>query len=113
MQTQEAPQEHPETAGAAAAPQHPAPLETHGMYRLGLAYGRQVYRWRWFILAFWIVALLTSLPFTARLSTVLKSGGYSFSGSDSVRVANIAIDKLHAPPSQVIAVFHSDTTPVS
>src|SRR5262249_5567240 len=68
---------------------------------------------RWFILAFWILALLASLPFTAKLPTVLKSGGYSFRGSDSVRVENIAIDTLHAPPSQVIAVFHSDTTPVN
>ncbi|HEU5199361.1 MAG TPA: MMPL family transporter, partial [Ktedonobacterales bacterium] len=44
---------------------------------------------------------------------MLKSGGYSFSGSDSVRVSNIVIDKLHQPPSQMLAVFHSASTPVS
>lgn len=109
----QAPQEHPETAGAASASPQPAALETHSSYRIGLAYGRQAYRLRWFILVFWLIALLASLPNTAKISTVLKSGGYSFSGSDSVRVENLAIDRLHAPPSQVMAVFHSNTTSVN
>jgi RND superfamily putative drug exporter len=113
MQTQETSQEHSEAGTAPSAGQHPAALETHRMYRIGLAYGRQVYRLRWLILVLWVVALLVSLPFDSKISSVLKSGGYSFSGSDSVKVSDIAIQKLHQPPSQVLAVFHSNTAPVS
>src|SRR5690349_19123258 len=102
MQTQETPQEQTGGEVATAPPtHHPAALETHGIYRIGLAYGRQVYRFRWPIIVVWVIGLLISLPFDAQLSSVLKSGGYSFSGSDSVRVSNIVIDKLHQPPSQV------------
>src|SRR5579885_2603361 len=115
MQTQETPQEQNGSEVSTASPttHHPAALETHGIYRIGLAYGRQVYRFRWPIIVVWIIGLLISLPFDAQLSSVLKSGGYSFSGSDSVRVSNIVVDKLHQPQSQVLAVFHSASTPVS
>jgi RND superfamily putative drug exporter len=115
MQTKESPQEQTggEISTASPTTHHPTALETHGIYRIGLAYGRQVYRFRWPIIVVWVIGLLISLPFDAQLSSVLKSGGYSFSGSDSVRVSNIVVDKLHQPPSQVLAVFHSASTPVS
>src|SRR5262249_25536879 len=87
--------------------------ERHSTYRVGLAYGRQVYRLRWFIIVLWAVALLVSLPFSSKLSSVLKSGGLIYSGSDSVHVSDIAVNKLHLPPTQVLAVFHSAQTPVN
>ena len=88
-------------------------LESHRIYRVGLAYGRLVYRYRWFILAFWFVALAVSVPFAAKLPAILSGGGYSFSNSESVHVANLLIDKLHQPPSQLIVVFQSPATSVS
>jgi RND superfamily putative drug exporter len=90
-----------------------APLESHGLYRAGLIYGRQIYRIRWLVIALWLVALIVSVPFASKVASVLSGGGYTFSGSDSVRVANILTDKLHQPPVQAIVVFQSATTPVS
>src|SRR5215472_12371930 len=108
MPTQELPKEQAVAeATTPSSKHHLATLEMHSSYRIGLAYGRQVYRLRWIIIALWVVALFVSLPFAGKLSSVLKSGGYTFSSSDSVRVADITIQKLHQPPSQVIAVFHS------
>ena len=74
-------------------------LETHRIYRVGLAYGRLVYRFRWFVLAFWLIVLAASVPFASKLPAILSSGGYSFSNSESVHVANLLIDRFHQPPS--------------
>jgi len=113
MQTQEALPEQKDIHATAHTTLDKHTLESHRIYRIGLAYGRQVYRFRWAIIALWAVSLLISLPFAAQISSALNSGGYAFSGSESVRVENIAIDKLHQPPSQVMAVFHAAATPVS
>ncbi len=88
-------------------------LEAHQAFRWGLAYGRFVYRSRWFIFVFWLVVLAASVPFASKLSTVLSGGGYSFNGSESVRVSNLLIDKLHTPPSQITLVFQSAHTSVT
>jgi len=88
-------------------------LETHRIYRVGLAYGRLVYRFRWFVLAFWLIVLAASVPFASKLPAILSSGGYSFSNSESVHVANLLIDKFHQPPSQVIVAFQSPGTSVN
>jgi RND superfamily putative drug exporter len=88
-------------------------LETHRIYRVGMAYGRVVYRFRWFVLAFWLIALAASLPFASKLPGILSGGGYSFSGSESVHVANLLTSKLHQSPSQLIVVFQSPATSVS
>ena len=90
-----------------------ASLETHKSYRIGLAYGRLVHRFRWFILAFWIVALIASIPFAGKLSTILSGGGYSFSGSESVHVSDELTSKLHFPLSELIVVFQSAHTRVT
>src|SRR5262249_18989511 len=64
-------------------------LEGHGLYRVGLAYGRLIHHLRWLVIALWIVAVGASVPFASQLGSVLTGGGYSFSGSDSVRVGDI------------------------
>jgi RND superfamily putative drug exporter len=88
-------------------------LESHGLYRLGLAYGRQVYRFRWFIIALWIIILGVSIPFASQISSVLQGGGYSFKDSESIRVDNLLTSKLHQPLTQALVVFQSTNTPVS
>ena len=90
-----------------------AALKAHRSFRLGLAYGRFVYRSRWIILALWLVILAASVPFASKLSNVLSGGGYSFNGSESVHVSNALIDRLHLPPSQIAIVFQSVSTNVS
>jgi len=88
-------------------------LERHGLYRVGLAYGRLIYRLRWLILALWLIGLAASVPFASSLSSVLSGGGYNFSGSESAKAANLAIDVVHQPASQVLVVFQSSDTLVS
>jgi putative drug exporter of the RND superfamily len=88
-------------------------LESHGLYRLGLAYGRQVYRFRWLIIALWIIIVGVSIPFASQISSVLQGGGYSFKDSESIRVDNLLTSKLHQPLTQALVVFQSTNMPVS
>src|SRR5256886_11879512 len=85
-------------------------LEAHGLYRLGLNFGRQVHRFRWFIIAFWVVIVLVSIPFTAQIGSVLKGGGYSYKNSESARASNIIKEKLPRPATQLLVIFQSTNT---
>ena len=87
--------------------------QAQGLYRVGLAYGRFIYRVRWVVLALWLVGLVVSVPFAAKVSSVLTGGGYSFSGSESIHADNIIAAKLHTPPASVQVVFQSADTLVS
>ncbi len=89
------------------------PPGVHGRYRLGLAYGHFVYRFRWIILAIWLVVVAVSIPFASRVGTALSGGGFSYSGSDSARVDTTLTDTLHQSPTQLIVVFQSSTTSVT
>ena len=90
-----------------------ADLTTHASVRLGLAFGHFVYRFRWILLALWLVLLGVSVPFALKLPAILSGGGYSFSGSESVHVSNDLINKLRFPPSSITIVLQSATTSVS
>jgi len=110
MQTQEKPQDSLEKGDKS---NKTSTLESHGLYRLGLAYGRQVYRFRWFIIALWIIILGVSIPFASQISSVLQGGGYSFQNSESIRVDNLLTSKLHQPLTQALVIFQSTNTLVS
>lgn len=88
-------------------------LEAHGLYRLGLNYGRQVYRFRWYIITFWTIVVLASIPFAAQIGNVLASGGYSYNKSESARAETLIQTKLPPTPTQLLVVFQSSGTPVS
>ena len=88
-------------------------LETHGLYRLGLNYGRRVYRFRWYIIAFWAIIVLASIPFAAQIGTVLTGGGYSYNKSESARAETLIQTKLPPTPTQLLVIFQSTSTPVS
>src|ERR1700680_2163418 len=98
-------------ASAASSPE--LPLEAHKLYRLGLAYGRQVHRFRWFIIAFWVIVLGVSIPFTSKIGDALNGGGYSSNSSESAQVDTIISTRLTRPVSQLLIVFQSSHTPVS
>ena len=110
MQTQEKPQDSLEGGDK---PQKTSTLESHGLYRLGLAYGRQVYRFRWFIIALWIIIVGVSIPFASQISSALQGGGYSFKDSESIRVDNLLTSKLHQPLTQALVIFQSTNMAVS
>src|SRR5947207_11314600 len=110
MQTQEKLQNSIEKGGKS---KKTSTLESHGLYRLGLAYGRQVYRFRWFIIALWIIIVGVSIPFASQISSALQGGGYSFKDSESIRVDNLLTSKLHQPLTQALVVFQSTNTAVN
>ena len=94
-------------------PEQKTSLESHGLYRLGLAYGRQVYRFRWLIIAFWVVAVMASIPFAAQIGSVLTGGGYSYNNSESAHADNLINTRLRQPPTQLLVVFQSANTAVN
>ena len=106
-------QDRPEERLVSDAPATVRSLETHGLYRLGLAYGRQVFRLRWFIIAFWVIVLGASIPFTIKIGDALNGGGYSYTGSESSRVDSIISTRLPRPASQLLVIFQSDHIAVS
>src|SRR5258708_7859589 len=88
-------------------------LESQGLCGLGLHYGRQVYRFRWLIIAFWVVVVIVSIPFAAKVGDVLQGGGYSYHNSESTRAENLISEKLNQPAAQLLVVFQSVHTPVN
>jgi len=88
-------------------------LESHGLYRLGLNYGRQVYRFRWYIIALWTIIVLASIPFAAQIGAVLTGGGYSYNKSESARAETLIQTKLPPTPAQLLVIFQSTNTAVS
>ncbi len=106
--------ESPEASETSAPTPRPAALphihtdaEVHGIYRIGLAYGRFVHRLRWLIVALWVIGLAAAVPFAAQVTSVLSGGGYSYSGSESVKADNIIAEKLKTPASTLVVVFQS------
>ncbi|HEY7974278.1 MAG TPA: MMPL family transporter, partial [Ktedonobacterales bacterium] len=81
--------------------------QPHGLYRLGVGYGRLIYKLRWVVLALWVVGLLAAAPFAAQVASVLTGNGYSFNGSESVKVNSVLADKLHQPKTTLLVVFQS------
>src|SRR5256884_1806171 len=110
MQTQEKSQDSLELGDLS---KKTSTLESHGLYRLGLAYGRQVYRFRWLIIGLWIIIVGVSIPFASQISSVLQGGGYSFKDSESIRVDNLLTSKFHQPLTQALVIFQSTNSPVS
>jgi putative drug exporter of the RND superfamily len=80
-----------------------------GMYRYGLL----VYRFRWFVVTFWVAAVLASLPFALKSPSVLQGGGYFTISGQATDVEHILSRRLHQPLSQVVVVFQSATLPAA
>ncbi|MGH2508874.1 MAG: MMPL family transporter, partial [Ktedonobacteraceae bacterium] len=77
------------------------------------AYGQLVYRFRWGLIAFWLVLLLGCIPFALLAPNTLTSGGYVSSGSETSQVADALITRLHQPASTLFVMFESSTAHVS
>jgi len=88
-------------------------FEKQGFYRVGLAFGRLVYRFRWSIIVLWVIGLGISLPFTISVAKVLNGSSFSLSGSESDRVDQLMASTLHQNNSQVLVVFQATHVAVS
>ena len=88
-------------------------LKGRGMYRVALAYGRFIQRFRWPVLALWIVVIAISAMFMLRTLNLLSGGDTTIAGSESVQVSTLLKQQFHQNSSQALIVFQSPTTPVS
>ncbi|MGE5334685.1 MAG: MMPL family transporter, partial [Nitrososphaerota archaeon] len=113
MQLQDKPRKLEASTDGSVGSESDQKLHKHGLYRFGFNYGRFVHRFRWVIIALWVIGLAVSIPFAMNLTSKLTGGGYTMSQSESVRVGNTMVDRLHAPPSALLVVFHSDTVAVT
>ncbi len=76
------------------------------------AIGRFSYRFRWLVIAFWVLLFAGGLVATPFLGNVLQGGGFSNADSSSDRAAALIEDKLALGRSNLVIVFHSDTLDV-
>jgi RND superfamily putative drug exporter len=72
-------------------------------YRLG----RFAFRFRWWLVAGWMIVILAGLPFAPQASSVLKSGGFVSSDIESERAVNLLAQKLHLDLTIVQVIFTS------
>ena len=112
MQIQDQPQEslspaNEEQAPATSVSETTTSFEKQGFYRVGLAFGRLVYRFRWILIVLWVVGLGISLPFTISVGKVLNGSSFSLNGSESDRVDQLMTNKLHQNNSQVLVIFQA------
>lgn len=88
-------------------------LKAHGVYRVALAYGRFIHRFRWLILAIWLVIVVSSVFFMVQTISLLGSGDNNTSGSQSVQVASLLKNQFHQNSSQVLVALQSPSMSVS
>jgi putative drug exporter of the RND superfamily len=69
--------------------------------------GKLATRYRWLIVGFWMVAIVTSLPFAPRASEVLHSGGFVSPDAESQQAVNLLVQKLHLDLTVVQVIFTS------
>ncbi len=72
------------------------------------AFGRLVYRFRWFILAFWGIALAVSLVFAPHVTEPLRVGGFADPALESSKAATTLANDLGYSTSDVIVTFSSN-----
>ncbi|MHB8644932.1 MAG: MMPL family transporter [Thermomicrobiales bacterium] len=71
------------------------------------AVGRLVYRFRWLILALWIVVLGVALPFAPRVTEPLRVGGFADPALESSKAAATLASDLGYSTSNVIVTYSS------
>ncbi len=71
--------------------------------------GKIATRFRWWIVAMWVVIGLAALPFAPQASQVLKSGGFSSPDADSQKAIDLLVEKLHLNQTVAQVIFTSKT----
>jgi RND superfamily putative drug exporter len=69
------------------------------------------YRFRWAILLFWGLLLISSSFFAPELSGRLKGGGFEGANSEAERVQDLMSDEFGASPATLTVVFTGDGIP--
>lgn len=71
------------------------------------AVGRFVYRFRWLVLACWVVVLGVALPFAPRVTEPLRVGGFADPALESSKAASMLATDLGYSTSNVIVTYTS------
>ncbi len=72
------------------------------------AFGRLVYRFRWLVLAFWVIVLGVALPFAPRVTEPLRVGGFADPALESSKAAAMLATDLGYSTSDVIVTYSSN-----
>src|SRR5690348_450158 len=64
-------------------------------------------RYRWLIVALWMVAAIVALPFAPQANQVLHSGGFTSPDAESERAIDVLVQKLHLKQTVVQVIFTS------
>ena len=75
--------------------------------------GSFVYRFRWFVLAFWALVLLVGAFFAPRLGDELKGGGFDGANTEAERVQEIMVDDFSVSPATLTVVFDGQGAPAT
>lgn len=72
--------------------------------------GRFSFRYRWWVLAFWLVAVLIALPFLPRVTGALEVGGFSSPHTEAARTRELLQQRIPGySPSSIIVLFSHPT----
>lgn len=74
-----------------------------------LSLGRLAYRFRWPIVAFWIIVLAVSAPILPRVTSALQMGGFTSPATESHQASVVLQEELGYAPSTMVVIFQSDT----
>jgi putative drug exporter of the RND superfamily len=70
--------------------------------------GPFAYRYRWPILSFWAVVLVTAALFAPKLGGQLKGGGFEGSGRDSELAKDLMVEEFSLSRANLVLVFEGD-----
>ena len=71
--------------------------------------GRLVLRWRWVVIAAWLVAVAVSLAFAPRVGSVLRAGGFSTGELETELAFERLQEGIGTPGVPLLVVFNSDS----
>jgi RND superfamily putative drug exporter len=97
-------------AGTVSVPQHCGVglLVNETSASVFYAFGRLVYRFRWLVLAFWVIVLGVALPFAPRVTEPLRVGGFADPALESSKAAAMLATDLGYSTSDVIVTYSSN-----
>ena len=70
--------------------------------------GRFAYRWRWGLVAAWILLVIAAAPILPRVEAPLKVGGFSSNQIEAARARQVLEQQLGFAPSTMVVILRSD-----
>ncbi|MDQ3655962.1 MAG: MMPL family transporter [Chloroflexota bacterium] len=71
--------------------------------------GRLAYRYRWWIVAVWALALIVAVPVLPRVTGALQMGGFTSPTTESYRASQVLQQELGFSPSSMVVIFRGES----